>query len=235
VIVKQGMSMAGSGVRLAGSEEELDELLKDRSDVRPFLVQRYVKGRVGATTLLLDHGRPVRWFSFYKLFNWPNAFSPSGGGEMTSNPQVDRLIEILAPLHGFHGLCGMDWIEDEATGQISLLEFNPRYTPTSYRGARVGADFAAAFRDWADGRIPEPRCGDGKRRTFAMFPEAACRAIDDRNPKLLLKSLADAPYSDPRLLVAHLRRLAWLYLPPKRNACGAKVESAGASMTPRRD
>jgi glutathione synthase/RimK-type ligase-like ATP-grasp enzyme len=211
VIVRHSKSMAGSGVKLAGNEHELDDLVADGGEQPPFLVQRYVRGRVGCTTLLMDHGKPIRWFSLYKLFNWPKPFSPSGGGEIVSDPQVDRLIKILAPLHGFHGLCAIDWIQESATGHIFLLEFNPRYTPNIYQGARVGADFPSAFRDLAWGKAPAPKCGTCIGYTFAMFPEAAYRAIDDRNPWLLLRSLANAPYSDPRLLAAHFRRLARHY------------------------
>jgi glutathione synthase/RimK-type ligase-like ATP-grasp enzyme len=213
VILKRSVSMAGSGVQLVRSERELDDQVPGSGEQSAFLVQRYVEGRVGGTTMLLDHGAPVRWFSFYKLFNWPTPFSPSGGGEMMSDSQVERLVELIAPLHGFHGPCSIDWIHENGTGRIFLLEFNPRVTPNAYRGAHVGADFATAFRAMADGSAPVPMRGGNPGRTFEMFPEAAFRAFEDANPLLLRRCLTDAPYSDPRLLLALTRRLMSHYVP----------------------
>ena len=52
-------------------------------------------------------------------------------------------------------------------------------------------------------------------KQFCMFPEAALRAIDDRNLWLLLRSLRRAPWHDPRLFLAQARRILTYYIPGK--------------------
>ena len=157
IILKRSASFAGSGVSRIANAVELASRLSGKETHGPFLVQRFVNGRVGTTTMLLDHGRPIRWFSFYTLHHWPTPFSPCGGGELTNHPQIEQMMNVVAPLHGFHGICGIDWIQETATGRFYFVEFNPRVTPTAYRGTWAGTDFASALAEMAAG---------GKSRRF---------------------------------------------------------------------
>ena len=216
VVLKRARSMAGSGVRIVGSEAELRVEMTGFGE-QEYLVQRFVKGRIGGTTIFMERGVPVRFFSFYKLHNWPTPEAPSGGGELVESPQIRPLLEKIGQLSGFRGLCSIDWLEETGTGRIWLIEFNPRYTPSTYKSAWAGSDFIPVLRGMharEEAVVPLVPAGRAGRR-FCMFPEAALRAIDDRNPWLLLRSLRSAPWHDPRLLLAQARRVLTYYIPGK--------------------
>ncbi len=165
VVLKRARSLAASGVRLVDDEAALIEEIR-AMDGEEFLVQRYVRGRVGGTTILMDHGVPVWYFSFYKLFNWPHAFGPSGGGELTDHPDIGDMIRRIGAMLNFRGLCSIDWLEEAETGLIYLVEFNPRSTPTTYYSSQAGSDFVTALlgihlRDTAAEPLPPQTSGAG--------------------------------------------------------------------------
>lgn len=214
VVLKQARSMAGSGVRKIENAGEMRDVMAQLNDGE-CLVQRFVSGRVGATTILMERGIPVRHFSFYKLYTWPHAFSPSGGGELTENPQFALLAAKVGALFQFHGLCSLDWMEEAGTGLIHLIELNPRSTPSACLSAWAGSDFVEALRGMHQRTAAiapvEPQGLAGRR--FRMFPEACFRAIEDGNPILLVQSLCAAPWRDPGLLCAQVRRVITHYMP----------------------
>lgn len=233
VILKRSVSMSGSGVQLLRDMDDLNRQIPEGKIHAPFLIQQFVIGKVGASTLLANHGRLVRSLSFYMLHCWPNAFSPSGGGRFLAEPLLDELSRRVTMQGMFHGLCSIDWIEEEATGKFYLLEFNPRVTPSAYLGARVGADFSEALAEMSSGAEPVPHFGTHSDETFTMFPEAAFRAIDDRNWLLLGQSLSAAPFSDPWRALALLRRVMTHYLPKtwRRDAIWARIKHRLFSRT----
>lgn len=231
VVVKTARSMAGSGVHLGDSPGELLKHIRELPDTE-FLVQRYMEGQVGATPILMDRGIPIRYFSFYKQYNWPTPFAPSTGGQIIESPQIFPMLRKIGEITRFHGLCSIDWLEESATGRIFLLEFNPRYTAGTYRSAWAGSDFVSGLAGIHARKTPAPPVAPHGRagQTFRMFPEAAFRAIDDLNPWLLARSLGSAPWHDPKLLLAQIRRLAGHYVPaswkqPLRTATGARAKS----------
>src|SRR5262249_33212782 len=71
------------------------------------------------------------------------------GGTIPANPRppTDILRRALEPVAGLQGWVGVDFIWDEATDRISVLEINPRAT-TSYVGLRRLTAAGALARDW---------------------------------------------------------------------------------------
>ncbi len=88
IILKRSASFAGSGVSRIANAVELASRLSGKETHGPFLVQRFVNGRVGTTTMLLDHGRPIRWFSFTRCTIGPLRSLRAAGG--TYQPPSDR-------------------------------------------------------------------------------------------------------------------------------------------------
>jgi hypothetical protein len=74
-----------------------------------------------------------------------------------------------------------------------------------------------------------------------MFPEAAHRAVDDRNPCLLARSLAAARWSDPGLMRAQMGSLLGEHVLPRaawklgcwRDSLRSRVGAHVASGHPR--
>ena len=215
VVLKLAQSMAGSGVRLIQDPATMERELAHVNDPE-FMVQKCVDGRVGGSTLLMERGVPIRHFSFYKLFNWPGPFSPSGGGELKEDPQIDALVDQVGRMENFHGLCSIDWLEERGTGKIYLIEFNPRYTPTTYVSGWAGSDFLPALSGMHQ-RVGPPvtpvRPSGHGGKIFQMFPESAFRAIDDKDVPMFIRSLGSAPWNDPGLFLAEIWRLVGHYVP----------------------
>ncbi len=214
VVLKRERSMAGSGVRVARDPAGLAQGIAQLGQA-DIMVQRCIQGRIGGATILMEHGVPIRYFAFYKLFNWPTILAPSGGGELVEDPEIDALVDKVGEMEQFHGLCSIDWMREDGTGKIYLIEFNPRSTPSTYASGWAGSDFIPVLRGMhrERPRAEQIRPRGGAGRIFRMFPESAFRAIDDRDLCLFLRSLGSAPWGDPVLLLAVFRRLVGHYVP----------------------
>jgi hypothetical protein len=137
--------------------------------------------------------------------------SPSCVREITDHRDVTRLAHGIGAFTAFSGFVGIDWIHDQEHDRLVLIELNPRPTPGLQ--PRAGVDFALALRSVLEGnpveQQPDPSCHD----TLWMFPQSIHRAIDDRDPRGILRAFRDAPLDDPRLAASALRRVVTHYLP----------------------
>ncbi len=213
VVLKSDHGLSGSGTRVSGTPEQLEEDFRTLDAAAGLVVQAFVRGELGTTPVLFDRGRLCCWFSAYAREQWPTRFASSTALEIADPPGMPAILEAIGRFTGFNGLCGVDWIEEEVTGRTLLLELNPRPTPGLYLGPHAGVDFSLAIRDWLAGvpRVQPPRLASGEPKALVMFPQALYRAIDDRRVNLGLRALADIPWDDPLLVGAHLRRLVTHY------------------------
>ncbi len=216
VILRAERSMGGSGIRLAASQQELARDYAELAQTGAVAVQRYVaNARTAVTEVLFAHGRLVAWNSAYLVAGWPTPLAASCVRETLVHPEIEPLLQCIGELTGFHGLGGVDWLHDAATGQLHLLEFNPRPTPGYHLAARVGVDFAAALRGLLAGlnERQSPQFQPNVQPRDYLFPQYLYRALDDRQYRQMLRVWRDVPWHDPRLVAAHLRRVCGHYLP----------------------
>jgi len=211
LMFKAEYGMAGSGVRLLESEADWEKV--DLNLDSSYLLQRFLTGETGATNILFDHGTPVCWFSFYKRYNWPNRFGPSGGGVFMCSDQVGEILKNLGQAIPFHGLCSIDWVQDPGSGRLAIIEFNPRPTPSLHADVAAGVSFAKGLGCLVGRNTPSQQpLATALKSEFMMFPESAFHAIDRREAGTFLRSLRSAPLGDPGLLAANLRRIVTHYL-----------------------
>ncbi len=212
VFIKAEQGLAGSGLRFATSLEDLRSQLSVFPANAELLVQQNIAGRSGSISVLFDHGRPVCWFGYLMTETWPNRFSAACKIEIFDHPDIALLATGIGQMTGFNGFAGIDWVHNPRDNRLSLLEFNPRPTPVFYQGPMAGIDFSAALRDvWSGNKKPQmPRLSGG---CALLFPQNLFRSIDDHRPVTFLRTLGDASWDDPRLTLAHIRRVATHYLP----------------------
>jgi hypothetical protein len=82
-------------------------------------------------------------------------------------------------------------------------------------------DFARAFRELLAGgpvTVQRPRQPDPKRALVYQFPQYCYRAIGDRAWLRLIRALPDAPWDDPWLVAALVRRVLTHFLPASLRA-----------------
>jgi glutathione synthase/RimK-type ligase-like ATP-grasp enzyme len=126
VMLKTIRGSSGIGVRLAQNPEELLAAHKSVNSPVKFILQKYVTGRVGVTEILMDHGEPLAWILSYKYQTVNGSLGPSCARQFMVHPSMETIIRQIGEMTKFHGLCGFDWIHNDASDSIFVIEFHAR-------------------------------------------------------------------------------------------------------------
>jgi hypothetical protein len=132
---------------------------------------------------------------------FPTALGPSSVVRFIHNAEMRQATEKLVAAWGLTGFISFEFILD-SRGDAWLIECNPRPTPISHLGARVGEDICAALYCRLV-RQPQPPLKPGAELIVAHYPQERLR--DPASP-YLTKPFHDVPTDDPELL----RRLSTL-------------------------
>jgi hypothetical protein len=183
----------------------------------PLLIQSFVAGPVGVVELVLRGGEPLAWCASTK----ERTSRPYGASVMRrlwTPAGLSELVPRLSRATGMTGLCGFDWVREDATGAVRLLEFHPR-APSGYACGRLaGVDFAAALADliWerdAPVRAPAENASLARAPLWCAFPGHLFHALRHRPrdlrywlPGSPAVSWRNVPWDDPGALLAVLGR-----------------------------
>jgi hypothetical protein len=113
--------------------------------------------------------------------------------------------ERLARRLGLSGFFGLDFVIEDGTGIVWLIEMNPRVTPLCHLRFGQGRDLVEALSAQLSGRPVRETASVSDNDVIAYFPQAM---YWERNSELLSSSFEDVPFDDPDL-VRELRRLPW--------------------------
>ncbi len=212
VFVKPDGGWSGTGVRLvrsvAGSEPVLD------GAAGAHIVEAAVEGRLGATAVLFDGGRPAWWSSFYKEGVWPPPYGPSCRRRPGEPAGLEPILAKIGAALGLHGLHGVDWVLTPS-GALSILELNGRPIPMAESSEHVALGLPAALRDFLAGRpaVRRPPASPDGALWHAM-PASYLLACEKREWGLAagllcgLGGRTDAPWHDPGLLPRYVGGVA---------------------------
>jgi glutathione synthase/RimK-type ligase-like ATP-grasp enzyme len=220
-VVKIDASHRGFGVRIVKSARE--QLAQDAVlQMRPIVLQRYIAGPIGATSVLFEHGVPKCWFSYLLRRN--------GAGDASVmrpfwRPEIESILATLGEMTGFHGLCGVDWVIDGKRGTLFVLEMNPRPTSGLHASGIAGVSFSRAIAEMLDGGASAQRPTESSC-VYRLFPESLAPALAERDLQGFLRSWKDAPWGDPLLLLQQLRFLAFRRRPAEGGGREAERRSA---------
>ena len=111
---------------------------------------------------------------------------------------MKRVSAALIRALGATGFIAFDYIIEEATGEIYLLECNPRPIPVCHLGSRIGVDLCAALKAALSGADHAPADAIAGE-TITLFPQEW-----QRNPDGVATTgnYIDIPLDDPPLLRA---------------------------------
>ena len=116
------------------------------------LIQRYVRGRLISSVSLANQGKRVGGVIFKAIRTVPLAGGTSSYRETIDHPiceQYDRqLIESL----NWTGFISFDYMQDDNTGEVFLIDCNPRIAPGVALGYFAGTDMIHGYLDLAYGR-----------------------------------------------------------------------------------
>ncbi|SFK74637.1 ATP-grasp domain-containing protein [Methylocapsa palsarum] len=130
LIVKPTNKMGSSGIFVIRTEAELVRLLTE--DYRPVLAQRYVDGQDCGFAMVCDHGRVVA-YGFQQHFKW--------GYRYEDDPRIRSMAERIAAATNYHGVAHFDVRKDALSGELTLIECNPRYWYSMFALALAGLNF----------------------------------------------------------------------------------------------
>ncbi len=205
-MLKLDETMSGSGVHIIRSAADLNRVCGLITG--PVLQQDFVPGRVGATAVVFHHGRPTCWFSYFLERCWPTAVASASAITITYRADIEEILIKLGEMTQFHGICGIDWVSDPATGKTLVLELNPRPTPGLTAGGLAGVSFPRAIAGLlAGGSGAVQRPLEQEQPLFRLFPQNLYWAIDEKRPLEFLRTWANAPWNDPGLVLSQSRRV----------------------------
>jgi len=209
IIVKKSVSWGGLGVRAVHVPAELAEAFASVTGDEPVVLQKLVRGQVGSTIALFDR-TPLCWMSAFKARTFPGPYGPSSARRFMSHADVEPLLEAFGAASQYRGFAAFDWILDEATQRLAVIEVNTRAVPTIHMGRFAGVDFAASIRAMLAGTraVQRPPAMPDDAPVIAMFPEDFYRAAVDKAappPAHREPRWRDVPWTDVPLLAYHVR------------------------------
>jgi len=216
VMLKAAYSLSGSGVQKVCEVDELKLAYMKLTRInQPVLVQQFCEGAIGSTDVLFDHGVPMCFQSSYSRRCWPTPLASSSARELMQHPDIEAMLSGVGQLTGFHGFAGVDWIHDKTADQIYLLELNPRPTPSLHLSRYSGVNFSHSLNQLLSGRHEVTPQGAISQPAvlIGLFPQSLFWALSERNWSSCILCWNDAPWHDPWLLCAYLRRVLTHFLP----------------------
>lgn len=226
-VIKCDAMHGGMGVMQVASPDEVRTLWPQLNQ-RVVVLQKFIQGPVGCTELILQHGRVAGWFASIK----ERSITPFGASimrKLVHPPDMADIVQKISAATEFHGLCGFDWMLDEATGRVVVLEFHPRATSGFCWGRVAGVDVAAALHDLlsenpAELRAPKSAEQLARAPLCCYFPAHFWWALTVQRSDLKYwlpftnaVSWRSIPFDDPRLLAGvcafALRNLCRRHLP----------------------
>lgn len=127
----------------------------DPSDGLP-LIQPYIRGHLVSSINLAQDGRKIGGAVFKALRTVPVAGGTSCYRETIDSPACEQYDEQLIRLLGWTGFICFDYMADEKTGQLHLIDCNPRMAPGLALAGHAGVDLMRACLDIAAGRQTDP-------------------------------------------------------------------------------
>lgn len=203
LVLKGEHGFAGQQVRICRDPQELLWAYQDlhRADPGKHIdAQQYVRGTVAMCAGVAKDGSLLDSVFAFKRNTHPGATGPCSVFEFADDARAAFMLAALVHQLGFTGLCSIDLMKEEGTGNLFVLELNPRPVPLSSLGHLVGHDLCGALaRAFGSQHADAQLDADHRPQFVALFPNEWTR-----NPDSLWLHIAhhDVPWDDPPLLKA---------------------------------
>jgi hypothetical protein len=182
IVSKPLLGYGGMGLRRHEGEAEVASA--GPSMQFPVLAQKYIQGRRGVVDMLCARGQPLAWLASFSTRRLGGEYGTSTGRRFEAMPSLEPLVRRLAEVTQFDGFCGFDWILEDRTGEIFLIEFHAR-APSGFRFWRdCSVDFSAAVSTWLQAPEITPAARHqtpGKIVETSYFPMDLVRCAKERD------------------------------------------------------
>ena len=129
------------------------------------LIQQYIKGSLISTVNLAVNGEVKGNVVFRALRTVPTSGGTSSYRITVNSPEAEEFDARLIKHFNWTGFISFDYMEDENTGKLYLIDCNPRIAPGVILANFAGVDLMGAFVDLVNGKEIHrlPRQKDGVR------------------------------------------------------------------------
>jgi phosphoribosylaminoimidazole carboxylase (NCAIR synthetase) len=178
---------------------------------RDVSIQSFIDGPDANMAIACWQGRILSSISVDVLQTWQPK-GPATIVRIMENREMYRMAERILQRLKFSGLCGFDFLIDQASGQPHLIEMNARATQTSTLARGQGRDLIAALCSAISGKPVPDAFIDMTGDTVALFPLAW---QGDTSSELFRAAYQDVPWEEPDLVRAgfeqptHASREKW--------------------------
>lgn len=146
------------------------------------IVQQHITGRLVSTVNLAVNGEVKGKVVFRALRTVPTSGGTSSYRETISSPEAELFDARLIKHFNWTGFISFDYMEEESTGKLYLIDCNPRIAPGAILAYHAGVDLMGAFAELAQGKdiAALPRQQDGVRckLVFLDLGWLLCNLID---------------------------------------------------------
>jgi hypothetical protein len=156
-------------------------------------LQRFAPGRPATCAVACWKGE-VLACSVVEVMRSQNACGASTIVRPIDSPAMVQVVRSMVRELGLSGVCGFDFLIDDVSGSMQLLECNPRATPLCHINLGPHADPLGALAERAFGRVRKTEAAASLPEFIAFFPQ--CWSLEP-GLKLLQTCLHDVPWSEP--------------------------------------
>ena len=217
VIAKPSQGAGGGGIYRCESPEQLNQVLDENLQEIPYLVQEYISGvDVGFGAFCID-GKIVYSVTQRDLDDKNGFFGPSKRLEFCTDDSVVEAASKLFRLLAWEGVGQIDFRQDSRTGELFVLEINPRFWGSLYGAKLMGVNFPLIACLDALAESPPPIVQKfGKYINHTTYLKERLKQFMSKNYKTEYKALdSNLPefLSDPSALSADIAQRIWSHLP----------------------
>ena len=179
VVIKMRKTSGAAGFRIVHDLSQLEKLYLEVVQTNKLpeselpMIQQFIHGKTTCTLELCQAGKVLGEVMYQGIRTMPRTGGTTVFRESVADPACSVAVERIVEHLKYEGLCGFDFILDEATGRPFLVDGNCRITPAATMAYHGGCDLIEAWIRVADGQpsepLPIPRRGVRTKMQFGDF------------------------------------------------------------------
>jgi hypothetical protein len=178
--------------------------------VKPTItLQRYVAGRPANRAVACWRGEILAGLSVEALSIYKDT-GPATVVRPIKHQQMEQTSRELVRKLGISGLCGFDFMIDEATQRALLIEMNARATQPCHLALGAAEDLLGALFSKLTGQRRRSLSPFPRAEGIVMFPQAW---VDDPQSEFIRSGYHDVPWEEPDLVRACINLSTKAYWP----------------------
>jgi len=159
-------------------------------------VQSFVAGREATSTVFCWKGAVLAGLHF-EVVSKASAAGHATVVRLIENVEMSGAVEKMVSSLKLSGLYGFDFMLEAGTGNVFLIEINPRSTQVGHLNLGAGRDIPAALYAALSNQVEQPAPKVTDKDTIALFPQEWIR--DPQSP-FLRSAYHDIPWQEPELI-----------------------------------